>query len=248
MRDTLSNLLSPLERAVRREDKRSNVLKFLRQHIWSTQENLQLVMQLGSRQAAHKTLSQMEVELLIRRYTFKGLGGSVTLWGITAHGQSVAFNVNTEQVIKSYFEPSRISEQNIRHQIDLQKLRIAAELHGWRNWQDGDRLGVLLKDAKRPDGIAINGKGLKVAIECERTFKTYKRYESILLSYLKLIKSEEISCVVWVAPTQDLADRLKAIITSIQVLKIAGQSVQIVPSKHHVNLHFCAYADWPNFI
>lgn len=244
-----NNLLSsPKERNIRREKKLRSVLRFLRQQLWSTQEILQQVMELGTRQAAHKSLVQFESELLLKRYSLQALGGSITLWGITSHGQAMAFNIDNEDMINAYFEPSRISEQNIRHQLDLQQLRITAEIDGWKNWRDGDRLGTLDKDTKRPDAIAINLDGQLVAIECERSFKSYKRYSSVLLSYLKLIKSNEISGVVWVSPTQDFSDRLKVIITSIKTLKIAGQIVTIDPSKHHVNLHFCTYADWPYYL
>ena len=146
-----------------------------------------------------------------------------------------------------YFEPTRISEQLIRHQLDLQKLRIKAELVGWQDWQDGDRLGALSKSTKRPDAITLNDNGVKVAVECERTFKTVKRYEQILLSFLLLIKNNTISEVVWVSPTQDIAKRLEVLVKSIKKLKIAGQVVQIDPIKHHAHIHFCSYANWPSY-
>lgn len=48
-----------------------------------------------------------------------------------------------------------------------------------------------------------------------------------------------------ILPTQDMADRLHLLITSIKSVKVAGQKVQIDPEKHHVNIHFCSYANWP---
>lgn len=126
-------------------------------------------------------------------------------------------------------------------------IRIKAEALGWTNWLDGDRLGNLESDAKRPDAIVLNESGLKVAIECERTFKTTKRYEQILLSYLRLLKSGEIKEVVWISPSTDFAKRLEVLIKSIKKLKLAGQIVQIDPAKHHKNLYFCSYEDWPNY-
>lgn len=242
------NLISlSVDRKRRQLEKQYAALRFLRQHLWSSQAILQDVMHLQSRQAAHKTLSQMQSEGLVRSHQYLALGGKLTLWGITAHGQAMSFDTKTEELCSAYFEPSRISEQNIRHQLDLQRLRVNAEIHGWYGWTDGDRLGGLDKEAKRPDAITKNAQGLVVAIECERTFKTVKRYEQILVSYLKLLRAGQIAKVVWVLPTQDMADRLHLLVTSIKSVKVAGQTVQIDPAKHHANIHFCSYADWPNY-
>ena len=249
MTSSNSNLLtSPSVRALRKNEKQYLVLRFLREALWSTQDVLQMLMKLQSRQAAHKSLKQMERLGLVKSHTFDALGGRLRLWGITQHGQSLAFNLESETPYSAYFEPNRISEQLIRHHLDLQLLRVKVEANGWFNWQDGDRLGVLNKDTKRPDAIAINsGSGMKVGIECERTFKTQKRYEQILLSYLKLIKNNTVNEVVWVSPTQDFSKRLEILIKSIKHLKIAGQIIKIDPQKHHQHIHFCSYEDWPHY-
>lgn len=248
MSDARENLiLQSADRKKRQLEKQNAVLRFLRQHLWSSQAILQDVMKLQSRQAAHKTLSHMQSEGLVRSHQYLALGGKLALWGITAHGQVMSFDPKAEELFSAYFEPSRISEQNIRHQLDLQRLRVNAEMRGWHGWTDGDRLGGLDKEAKRPDAIAKNAQGLIVAIECERTFKTVKRYEQILVSYLKLLRAGQVAKVVWVLPTQDMADRLHLLITSIKSVKIAGQRVQIDPAKHHLSIHFCSYGNWPNY-
>ena len=242
------NLIAcPKLRSLRGKEKQYLVLRFLREVLWSTQDILQLVMKLDSRQSAHKSLNQMKLQGLIKAHTFDALGGKLKLWGITQHGQSLAFDIDTEKPFSAYFEPARISEQLIRHQLDLQKLRIKAEANGWTHWNDGDRLGKLNKLTKRPDAIVVNVAGVKIGVECERTFKTQKRYEQILLSYLRLIKNQTIAEVIWVSPTEDFAKRLAIQIKSIKQLKIAGQIIKIDPEKHHKHIHFCSYVDWPNY-
>ena len=248
MTSSNTNLIpSSTLRVDRNKEKQYLILRFLREVLWSKQDILQLVMKLQSRQSAHKSLKQMELQGLIKPHTFSALGGKLTLWGITQHGQSMAFDTKTEMPYSTYFEPSRISEQLIRHQLDLQMLRINAEAQGWISWQDGDRLGQLSKSTKRPDAIAINNIGLKVGVECERTFKTQKRYEQILLSYLRLIKNQTVNEVVWISPTEDFTKRLKIQIQSIKQLKIAGQIIKVEPQKHHLHIHFCSYENWPNY-
>lgn len=245
--DNQNLILDATNRKKRKTEKQTLVLRFLRQHLWSTQSILQVILKLQSRQSTHKSLCQMEQAGLVKSHIFSALGGKITLWGITAHGQVLAFIPEQEEPYSAYFEPSRISEQMMRHQLDLQMIRIKAEALGWTNWLDGDRLGHLENDAKRPDAIVLNESGLKVAIECERTFKTTKRYEQILLSYLKLLKTDVIKEVVWISPSEDFSKRLKVLITSIKKLKVAGQFIQIDPNKHHVNLYFCSYENWPNY-
>lgn len=245
---TVDNLInSPTQRLARQTQKQTEVLRFLRQHLWSTQQILQLVMQLKSRQACHKSLVQMEQKGYLHRHIYNALGGNLTIWGITHQGQAMAFDLSDEIPITATFEPSRISEQTIRHQLDVQNLRLKAEAAGWHDWIDGDRLGIQGKNQKRPDGIAKDSSGNLIAFECERTFKSTKRYQDILVNYLKLIRSEKISGVVWVCPTDEMASRLRVIITSIDSLRVNGQKVSVMPEKHHINLHFCSYDQWPNF-
>lgn len=245
---SLDNLIKDYEqRNERQQQKQILVLRFLRQHIWSSQDILQQVLALSSRQATHKTLFRLEMQGLIRRHTYIALGGAITIWGITSVGQAMAFNVATESMVAAHFVPNRISELTIRHQLDIQQLRLKAEKAGWYCWIDGDRLGTKNKDQKRPDALAKNTNGILLAIECERTFKSTKRYEQILVNYLRLIKAGEITKVVWVSPNSDISSRLESIIKAIKFVRINGQKVDIAPNKHHTNLHFCSYQDWPNY-
>lgn len=149
-------------RIKRANEKQYLVLRFLRQHLWSSQPILQIVLKLQSRQAAHKSLCQMELAGLIKSHSFDALGGKLKLWGITSQGQALAFIPGSEEPYSSYFEPTRISEQMIRHQLDLQMIRIKAELKGWVNWLDGDRLGRIETNTKRPDATVLNENGFKV--------------------------------------------------------------------------------------
>jgi hypothetical protein len=245
--DAHTNLLAaPAARRARSEQKVRAVLRFLRQEIWSAQDILGGVMGVESRAAAHKNLARMEDEGLLRRHKVMGLGGgSITLWGITAHGQAMAFEPASEAPVASYFEPNRVAEITIRHALDLQRLRLQAERAGWRNWINGDRLPELLKGGKRPDAMAISPFGLKTAIEIERTIKTSKRYEQILASYLMSLKSEQVHQVVWLSPTEDLALRLRAIVLGIRSVTIQRQRFSVDPQKHHDRLSFLGYRQWP---
>lgn len=239
-------LAAPADRRARSEQKARAVLRFLRQEIWSSQGILGGVMGVESRTAAHKNLARMEDEGLLRRHKVEGLGGgAITLWGITSHGQALAFDPATESPVASYFEPNRVAEITIRHALDLQRLRMQGERAGWKDWINGDRLPELLKGGKRPDAMATSPVGLKTAIEIERTIKTSKRYEQILASYLMALKAEQVHQVVWLSPTDDLALRLRAIVLGIRSVTIQKQRFAVDPQKHHGRLYFVGYRQWP---
>lgn len=247
MRSTNNLIRSTEEREIRRAHKREAVISFLREHIWSTQDILQQVLMHQSRQATHKSLRKIEAEQLIRRHVYPHLGGKLTLWGITPHGQAMAFDPGNQKPISAYFEPSRIGEQGMQHHLDLQHLRLKAEGYGWKEWVDGDRIGRVGKDGRRPDAIALDPQGRLTAIECERTIKTLKRYDQILASYLRAIKVGTFSRVVWVAPTAEIAARLRVIITGIRSVNVSGQRVAVEPDRHHAQLFFTHYGQWPVF-
>lgn len=234
------------ERLARQLEKECVVLRFLREELYSTSHLLGALLGFRSRQAIWKTLTQLEARGLIKQHTFSALGGPFSVWGITAHGQAHAFNPSTETVSRSYFEPSRVSEITIRHALDLQVLRIRAEANGWKEWRNGDRIGVVSKDGKRPDAIACDADGKVVAIECERTFKTLKRYEAVLSSCLRAIKNEEYQRVIWACPTLDQAVRLKSIITKIEIVVVAGQRYKVDPARHHKLIAFTDYSAFPH--
>jgi hypothetical protein len=243
--------MSPLisnhaERSLRAASNRSRVLSFLRTELFSTAEILGKVVGFDSRQAIHKLLQRLEDAGEIRRHPVGTLGGRVVIWGITAHGQACAFDPDNEPLIAATFEPSRFSEITMRHNLDIQHLRVVAGKCGWTEWQNGDRMGVAPKDGKRPDALAASPTGKRVALEVERTMKTTKRYEIVLVQYLKLLKADELDLVVWASPTEDFSRRLRSIITSIQTVRVEGKKVAIDPARHHCNLRFVSYGNWPN--
>lgn len=176
---------------------------------------------------------------------YAALGGEFVVWGITAHGQALAFHPDNEQVNTMYFEPSKVSEMTMRHSLDIQRLRISAERHGWKEWRNGQNMGEMSKGMNRPDALALDPMGVRTALEVERTAKTIRRYRVVLGNYLKSIKQGNISRVVWVCPTKDLALRLQRIVLGISSVVVNGQRLPIDPSRHHVNLRF---EDYESFV
>lgn len=211
-----TKLLPPTERAARVAEKRAALLSFLKDELFTNRIVAQRLLGLNSRQAAYTTLSAMERDQLIKREALPLPGGhKITLWGITPHGQAFAFDPETETPQERYFEPGRVGLTVLDHTLDLQTIRLQAEAAGWTGWQLGDRMGKWAKNQSRPDAIVTDPQGVKWAVECERTIKTKKRYEAILKDRLLAIRQGSANKVVWLCPTEDQANRLKAIIRSV---------------------------------
>jgi hypothetical protein len=238
-------LLPPRLRKEKIIENRKLLLNFLRQEIWSTSDILRIVLKLRSRQGIAKVLNAFREDGLIERHEVRLVNEQkIVLWGITAHGQAMAFDPESEKVIPTYFEPSKIHDSTLRHTLDIQRLRTVAEQHGWKKWINGDRLTKLLNDDRRPDALAMSTNGELIAIEVERTIKTVKRYQSILASYLRAIKLNEVVKVIWLCPTEDLTKRLQSIVSGITYVVVEGQRISIDPERHHVNLAFMSYTQF----
>lgn len=239
----MSGLMPRDERLARFAEKRRAVLRFLRSEIWSNSENLGLLLGLKHRQNVHATLEAYEAAQLIRRAVVPVPGRSMMLWGLTPHGQAMAAE-NAEQVLGRSFEPSKVPTAFAQHILDVQRLRIVAEASGWTNWANGDRIERWKAGQKRPDAWAVDLEGRRVAIECERTLKSLKRYQVIVADWLQAIRREDVQRVIWVSPSSDICARVRKIITSFTEVRVAGQLVK-VPADRYANLYFCDYAQWP---
>ena len=237
---------SPTTRAARVAEKRQILLRFLRRNYFTTADTASLLLGISSRQGVHTTLVAMERDDLLRRETVEAHGRRWTLWGITPHGQAFAFNpASGEQPESRYFEMGRVGLTVLGHTIDLQRLCILAEYAGWTEWQYGDQVSQWQAGQSRPDAIAVSPKGIRCALECERTIKTAKRYERILADRLQAIKRGAFSRCVWLCPTRELSHRLRIIIQGIADVTVAGIRVT-VQDRHRANLMFAAYEDFPN--
>lgn len=239
-------IASPSDRAARTALKRVMLLRFLRRNYYTTADIAGLLLNISSRQGVHTTLSAMERDGLLKRETVEANNERWTLWGITPHGQAMAFDLaNNEQPESKYFEVGRVGLSVLAHTIELQRLSIMAERAGWSDWRLGDRLSKWQAGQSRPDALVTSPAGIVLALECERNIKTPKRYEAILLDRLQATKRGDFAHCVWLCPTLDQAKRLQAIIFNIKELNVAGAVVQI-QDRHRATLHFAAFSDFPN--
>ncbi len=241
-----SLLATPAARRAQRKQVDWKLLRFLREHIYSTLPILQQVAGYQSSQGIRQAMQRLEELELVRHHVLTGPGQRLVFYGITHTGQGMAFDLATELPVGTAFEPSKLAYSTIPHHLDLQFLRVKAEAAGWTQWKHGDRLGIVDRDGKRPDAVARDPLNRRVAIECERTLKAPQRYKAILSNYLQAIRAGNFARVVWISPTEDTMRRVQKIILSIERVPVAGKQVLIDPARHHQNLEFISYQEWPH--
>ena len=238
----LQYLMPAAARRARAQQKRQLILRFLREEIWANVANIGELLRVKPI-AAIRTLEKLANEDLLRHHLLPTMGGHLVLYGITPHGQALAAK-DGEEIFEKVFMPSRVAPTYARHTLDIQLLRIRAERTGWTAWVNADRLDKWEAGQMRPDAFATSPQRKRVAIECERTIKSPKRYLDILNGWLQSIRKGEVDRVVWVSPDERIRDRLRQIVTSITHLRIAGQEV-LIPRDRFDNLTFLTYAEWP---
>ena len=211
--------------------KQTKILQWLKTEIYSSPEVLTLVLGLNHRQSLHKALMEMQEQGLIRPARVPVVGGYQILWGITEHGQALAYDPSKNEIPSGkVFESGRISALRLKHILGLQKLKWQAIQAGWSGWKNCDRgLKPQRKTEKlrhRPDVLVIDPAGRVVAVELELTFKTVKRYaEEVIQSHARQIYVEQkYQHVLWVCPTAEDMQRMKNLIRQATELLRARQS------------------------
>jgi len=228
------------ERQQRISHKKSLILKYLRDEIWSNAHNLSQVLAV-SNTAVYKTLKKLEQQELIKSYYVSEL--RLKIWGITPMGLLYSWGDNEAMEERPYFETSKVKPVMIQHHLDLQTARFKAEDAGWINWVPGNLLPKGI--AKRPDAtVEALPQNNTISIELERTIKTKKRYEVIFSLYLQAIKRGDYHDVHYVCPDPGFAIRLKRMFMLVKSVPVAGERVQLT-EKHRSKFKVYALDQWP---
>lgn len=234
----------------RRAEKQKIILNFLKCEVVTTQEIVEQLLDCR-RQAAWKTLRGMEQDGLVIQHEFRTEIARKTIWGLTQHGAAMAHPPGADA---QYFEPSRMGENTLAHDLWLQKIRIRAEAAGWKNWRNDKQIrrivGQLSKSGKGrsewiriPDGVAENPAGEVVAVEVERTVKAPKRYSYIMSTYLQMISKKTIDRVDYVCVTPSVRDRVSAAFRTLRTVPVDGNQVSI-DEKHQSKFDFFTIDEW----
>lgn len=208
----------------------NEVLRFLREEVFSTTTIIQTLLCHKSPQASGQLLERMCRDgFLIAANISMVKGRALRIYGITEKGQIYAWQLEEKITTQRTFQPSKISSVMLQHELDMQILHIKAEREGWTNWVNGKSLGKRLFDEKCPDAIAVSPTGVKHCIEVERTFKSAARYRQIIASHLAMRKKNAWEKIIYLCPEQDFASRLERKIRSLEYLIFHSRRIQLTP-------------------
>lgn len=209
-------------RLIAQATKRRRLLAWLRSEIWTTPDIAGDVMQLRDRRAIARTLHAMARDGLVTLDSIEIPLGSLPIIGITMDGQGDAATGDKPLVARAY-ERGRVGLTIIDHSLDLQRLKLACLRAGWKNWTrpDAEKWGK----HHRPDAIASTPEGVQVAIECERTIKTPKRYKAVAANHLDALKKNAYRHVIYVSPTPEKLRHIERLLRTLPPLVVAGEKV-----------------------
>lgn len=232
----------PRERAARAAEKRHLLLRFLREELYTTPAVAAELLGVNL-SAARATIAALDKAGLVKRHHIPLMPTlpPIVIVGITQRGQSMAFDPASERVIERSFEPARFSLIYLEHTLDTQRLRIQAARMGVTAWVSGDRLAAVKKGVKKPDAVAIDLAGRRVAIEVERSVKGPKPYSDVLSGHLTAMHQNKWARVIWTSPDAQTRDRVRALVLGVTRAVIAGVDTKIDPAQHHKNLAFCTH-------
>ncbi len=236
------------EKQARAEAKRRILLDFLASgEVFSTVEIAALLLQC-SRRAAQSTVGGLERDGALKSEEIENAGRKSKIYGITPHGLALI-----DKWDMPFHELGRTSPAFLAHKLDGQRMRIKAEAAGWtafvperlQKMQESPRERTAAKgkgkdSEKIPDFIATSPKGDRVAIEIERTIKTPRRYESVLLAHLKSIKAGRYAFVAYVCP-DGLEKLVERAFARVETIRFEGENVKVTDS-HRARFAFFSYS------
>lgn len=225
-------LLSPAERAQQVEQKRRRVLRWMRDYPFTHMDVLEVL--LGySRRTLQATLAKMERDGLIKGALIEvSYARPVKLWGLTHHGLHHAFDPGEPLGPRAVFDPKKVAASRLAHDLDVQLVHVRAQVAGWKAWKPAALLAepLVAKGLNIPDAVAITATGETVALEIERTLKSARRYQEILVSYLQGRKLGLWQRVLYLSPDPVTAARIERAFRSIKTARFQGESFTVQPA------------------
>lgn len=225
---------SHAERMQRAAEKRRKLLAFLRSENYTTASLAADVMQMSSAYSAKKTFDSLQkAGFIIVDKIALPIGGHVNVVGITLDGQAAAAELLQKPFVSCAYERGRVGLTTLQHRTDLQRLRLACARAGWHDWRYPDRVSADQKSvagAHRPDAIATTPGGVRVAIECERTLKSRKRYVFVIGRHCEAIQRGDYERVIYTSPDTARAEALRSIVHGLGHVVASGRDVPVSPS------------------
>jgi hypothetical protein len=233
----MNQLLNPAERQERIVEKRTLILRLLRDETYTHIDIIRLLINVNTTQAAHQTLNKMVRDNLLKKAKIDiSYGRPITLFGITNNGLAHAFTLDEKFEVRASFQPSKVKPTMLKHKLAVQQIIVKSTHFGYSNVENTDLLNLRKSGCKVPDLIAEQN-GKKISIEVELSIKSIKRYSDIIIAHLLSMKAGHWHEVHYLLPSNDLKARLERIFRSIETVQYKNQSIKLT-EKHFSKFKF----------
>ena len=235
-------LLGYAQRQQTKEAKYKGVLTWLKHYTWTHMDVLQVLLGL-KRRTLQATLSRMERDGLIKGAMIQvSYARPIKLWGLTHHGLHHCSDPGEPLGPRAVFDPKKVAPSRLVHELDVQLVHVRAQRAGWKAWKPAALIAepLVAKGLTVPDAVAITATGETVALELERTLKSSKRYQEILVSYLQGRKLGLWQRVLYLSPDATTAARIERAFRSIKTARFQGEAFTVQPA-HLAPFAFLSY-------
>ncbi len=216
---------------------------FLYEETWT---HINIIFQLlndVSNEKIEEILKEQSEAKLIRNHQFPtGFSSTEQIWGITRRGVSLVQETDRNIESRPVFYKSSVNRTSMNHQLDIQRLRLIAEGKGWRGWKKSERNSVKKKGEVYPDAVAVRPDHSRIAIEVERTIKSYDRYPGILVAHLIARKNRKWDEIYYFSPDAKMSRQLEKAFSEISEANHLGEALKINDA-HRAPFRFLTYDD-----
>lgn len=241
---------------IRKQDKETQILRLLASETYTSVANTMSLCGV-SRPVADATLRAMEKAHLIKSEGIYVHGRRQNLFGITDHGFAT---IDREGKV---FELGRTAPSGVEHKLGIQKMRIAAQKAGYKDWKTerylrqsrwgtlasadlAKELGRKLKRGKQeklPDAVCTDPVGRIVAVEIENFAKSRKRYEDVLANYFDVMKKGHCHLVHYICPHEEV-EKIRRAISKVRQIRLQGERIDVTESLR-ARFQFFTFEQWP---
>ena len=223
---------------------RERLLRFLFEETWSHINLIHELLDELTNNQIESILSELKGNKLIRSHEVDtGYDTTDQVWGVGKLGVSYVQETFKIEESRPAFLKTAVNLVSIRHQLDLQHMRLKAERKGWISWQKV-RSKPVNKLKAIPDAIATRPDQTVIAIEVERTVKDVARYSGILVAHLNARRLREWDEIYYLCPDSKTANRIRRIFDEITEAEHLGKLV-VIGDDHKALFHVFSYEeDW----
>jgi hypothetical protein len=207
------------------------MLRYLAKSDFATAKILQDYLGVNEKSSiSHKLKGWQRLEFIEEVEVPRPFGGRpLKVYKLTQHGQGMALSIGAEPR-----EEVKIPLSGLEHAFMVQRTLIALTRLGYYGFElDKQIANAQERFGHYPDMVCFNKHLKRVAIECERTIKSRSRYKQIALNFVRALRNQNVSKVIYVVPDESVRRGIESTLRAAlsDSFKRGGLTLDIEPSE-----------------